>query len=201
MSIKSEQKERSRETILVSAERLLRSAGIGGARVADVMKGAGLTVGGFYAHFGSKQALVDAALERTGAALRERLFVDLEQKPEADRAEVVLRRYLSAEHRDHSDQGCVLPAIVGEVATGAPEHQPALARQIEQLTAELAGHLPRSGALPRRHLALALVALMYGGLSLARALRGTPLSEELLRACRALGIFAARAELAAGRQK
>jgi TetR/AcrR family transcriptional repressor of nem operon len=54
---KTEQKERTHETILASAARLIREHGISGARVADVMKGAGLTVGGFYAHFASKEAL------------------------------------------------------------------------------------------------------------------------------------------------
>ena len=64
MTAKEEQKERSHATILESAARLLRERGISGARVADVMKGAGLTVGGFYAHFGSKEALVDEVLRR-----------------------------------------------------------------------------------------------------------------------------------------
>src|SRR3954468_3270752 len=100
MSAKAEQKERSHGTILESAARLVRQRGISGARVADVMKGAGLTVGGFYAHFSSKEELVDEALRRSGASLRGHLFARLEQKPEADRAEVLLKRYLSAAHRD-----------------------------------------------------------------------------------------------------
>src|SRR5271154_7483211 len=110
VTAKEEQKERSHETILESAARLLRERGISGARVADVMKGAGLTVGGFYAHFGSKEELVDDALRRTGTELRERLFSRLDEKPEADRAEVVLQRYLSAAHRDAPTMGCPLPA-------------------------------------------------------------------------------------------
>src|SRR2546427_9542592 len=102
MNAKVEQKERSHETILESAARLVREKGIIGARVADVMKGAGLTVGGFYAHFSSKEELVDEALRRTGAHLRGQLFARLDQKPEEDRAVVVLKRYLSAAHRDEA---------------------------------------------------------------------------------------------------
>jgi TetR/AcrR family transcriptional repressor of nem operon len=71
MSAKSEQKQRSHARILDSAMSLIRARGIGGASVSEVMKGAGLTVGGFYAHFGSKDALVDAALRKTLSALRE----------------------------------------------------------------------------------------------------------------------------------
>src|SRR5947199_3756287 len=102
MNAKVERKERSHETILDSAARLLREKGISGARVADVMKGAGLTVGGFYAHFGSKEELIDAVLRRTSAAMRARLFAGLDEKPAADRAEVVLKRYLSPCNRDET---------------------------------------------------------------------------------------------------
>jgi TetR/AcrR family transcriptional repressor of nem operon len=192
VNAKVEQKEKSHETILESAARLVRERGISGARVADVMKGAGLTVGGFYAHFGSKQELVDEALRRTGNALRERLFSHLDEKPEADRAEVVLKRYLSVAHRDEQTMGCPLPAVVGEIGTTANEHGAVLAEQVEALCSGLEEHLPKGRGTPRRALALGLVALMYGGLSLARALRGSGLSDEVIRACRSLGIAAAR---------
>lgn len=196
MTTKVERKERTHVSILESAERLVRAKGIGGARVADVMKGAGLTVGGFYAHFASKEALVDDVIRRTASAMRARLFAGLDDKDEADRAEVVLKRYLSAAHRDEVEQGCPFPAIVGEVATGAPEHREVLADGVGAFTSELERLLPRGDALQRRHLAIALFALMYGGLSLARALRGTELSDEVLRACRAF----ARAALSEDRR-
>src|SRR5579871_5685932 len=170
MNAKIEQKEKSHETILESAARLVRERGIAGARVADVMKGAGLTVGGFYAHFGSKEELVDEALRRTGSELRGRLFTRLDEKPEADRAEVVLKRYLSANHRDAQTMGCPLPAVVGEIGTTATEHRQVLGEQVEALCGGLEDQLPKGRGPSRRALALGLVALMYGGLSLARAL-------------------------------
>jgi TetR/AcrR family transcriptional repressor of nem operon len=192
MNAKLEQKEKSHETILGSAARLVRERGISGARVADVMKGAGLTVGGFYAHFDSKEALVDEALRRTGAELRERLFTRLEEKPAEDRVEVVLKRYLSPAHRDTQTLGCALPAVVGEVGTTAAEHRAVVAEQVDALSTRLEELLPKSRGASRRALAIGLVALMYGGLSLARALRGTELSDEVIRACRMLGAAAAR---------
>jgi TetR/AcrR family transcriptional regulator, transcriptional repressor for nem operon len=190
MNAKLEQKERSHETILASAARLLREKGISGARVADVMQGAGLTVGGFYAHFPSKEALIDAALRRTAAEMRALLFARLDEKPERARVDVILKRYLSASHRDHPVTGCSLPAVVGEVSTGAGEHNEVLGEQVSALAAGIEANLV-AGRLPKRQLAIGLVALMYGGLSLARALRGTELSDEVLKACRALGSFAA----------
>jgi TetR/AcrR family transcriptional repressor of nem operon len=191
---KVEQKELSHETILDSAARIVRERGISGTRVADVMNGAGLTVGGFYAHFASKAELIDEALRRTAAELRGRLFERIEEKPAADRAEVILKRYLSSRHRDLQTEGCPMPAVVGEIGTTAPEHSSALREQIESFVGELSQHLPASRPVPRRQLALGLVALMYGGLSLARALRGSELSDEVLKACRALGAFAARTD-------
>ena len=198
MTAKAEQKQRTHGSILESAQRLLRRRGIAGASVADVMKGAGLTVGGFYAHFASKDKLIDEALRRTASATRARLFAKLADKPAVDRAEVVLKRYLSAAHRDEPDDGCPLPAVTGEIGTTAGEHRRALADVIDAFAGELEAHLPAPPAaqaaarVPRRHLALGLVALMYGGLSLARAARGTELSDEILRACRSLGRLAAR---------
>ncbi len=195
MNAKTEQKEKSHETILDSAAALLRERGIAGARVAEVMKGAGLTVGGFYAHFASKEDLIDAALRRTAEGLRATLFARLEEKPESDRAEVILKRYLSGAHRDETLRGCPLPAVVGEIGTTAPEHRPVLAEQVSLLAAELERHLPEPrprDALSRRAMALGLVALMYGGLTISRALRGTDLSDDVLKACRALGRLAVR---------
>ena len=180
MSAKAEQKQRTHEGILASAASLLRARGVAGARVADVMAGAGLTVGGFYAHFASKESLVDEVLRRTARELRAGLFAGLEQKPAHDRAEVVLKRYLSARHRDNPDTGCPFPAITSEIANQAV-HRPVLAEQFSALVSEL------QPLVASRTLAVGLVALMYGGLSMSRALGKTELSDEVLRACRALG--------------
>ncbi len=191
MTAKSEQKARSHATILASAARVLRERGIAGASVADVMRGAGLTVGGFYAHFASKEKLIDAVLRATSALTRDRLFANLDSKPAADRAEVVLKRYLSPAHRDDLAAGCPLPAVVGEVATTAPEQRAVLAEQLDDLVEQLAEHLPTRPL--RRQLALGLVAMMYGGLALSRAVRDQALSDEILKACRAIGRVAIQA--------
>ena len=198
MTIKSEQKELTHQTILESATRLVRERGITGTRVADVMGRAHLTVGGFYAHFESKAELIDEALRQTGVKLRDTLFARLDQKPAADRAVVILKRYLSPAHRDLQTEGCPLPAVVGEIATTAPEHRDVLRGEVEALAGGIGAHLA-AGSLPRRQLALGLVALMYGGLGLARALRGTELSDEVLKACRAVGAIAARGDRGVGR--
>ena len=190
MNAKAAKKERSHAAIVLAAARLLRERGIAGARVADVMGAAGLTVGGFYAHFASKEALVDDALRRTGRATREKLFGGLESKPPDARAVVVVKRYLSEAHRDQEAGGCPLPAVASEIATTASAHREVLAEELEAFAGELAEAMPAGAAPARRQRALGALAIMVGGLSLARAVRGTPLSDEILRASRG---FAARA--------
>src|SRR2546426_4283912 len=187
MNAKVERKERSHESILQSAARLVREKGISGAAVADVMKGAALTVGGFYAHFSSKDELVDETIRRTGATLRERLFERLDAKAEADRAEAILKRYLSPDHRDGGAPDCPFPVVIGEVGTTAPQHRAVIGHQVTALVDGLAQRLPATAIVPRRTLAIGLVALMYGGPRPSRALKGSELSAEAPRASRALG--------------
>ncbi len=129
---------------------------------------------------------MDAALRRTAAFMRARMFDRIEEKPLAARGEVVLKRYLSAAHRDDARSGCPFPAVVGEVATTTPEHAGVLAEQLDvlvtQLTTHLTGEARRGEAQPS-----GWVALMFGGITLARAVRGSDLSDEILRACRVYG--------------
>jgi TetR/AcrR family transcriptional repressor of nem operon len=203
MNARVEQRERSHEAIVTSAARLLRAHGLAGTRVVDVMQGAGLTVGGFYAHFDSKEALLREALRRTSSEVRARLFGTLDEHPPEQRLDVALRRYLSAQHRDDHERSCPLPAVVGAVGTTARDYANVVTEQVDAMVSALAAELP-SGAssssssssssspssserLSRRTVAIAAVALMYGGLSLARAVAGTPLSDEILKACRAAG--------------
>jgi TetR/AcrR family transcriptional regulator, transcriptional repressor for nem operon len=193
MNAKADRKQRSHETILDSASSLLRQCGIAGTRVADVMKGAGLTVGGFYAHFDSKEALVEEALRRTTAELRARLFTRIDDKPAADRAAVILKRYLSSAHRDEHTLGCPFPAVVGEVGTTVPEYRNVLGDCVDALARDLEALLPQTVRSSRRRAySLGVVALMYGGLALSRALVGSKLSDEVLTAARTVGIAALR---------
>jgi TetR/AcrR family transcriptional repressor of nem operon len=133
-------------------------------------------------------------MRRTAKAMRDRLFARIDDKPAADRGEIVLKRYLSTAHRDDVRDGCSLPAVVGEVSTSATEHRAALHDQIDAFASELEAQILPHAHVSRRHLAIGLIALMYGGLSLARALRGTELSDEVLRACRAVGRLATRTD-------
>jgi TetR/AcrR family transcriptional repressor of nem operon len=186
MNAKADKKEQSHAEILASAARLIREKGVAKTSVAEVMKGAGLTVGGFYAHFASKEALIDEVIRRAGAETRERLLRGLDEKPPEARARAVLDRYLSANHRDATSKGCPLPAVAGELTTGSDEHREALGEHVARMATELEPLLAAVGRCDSRDLALGVVALMYGGLSLSRALQGSELSDEILTSCRTL---------------
>jgi TetR/AcrR family transcriptional regulator, transcriptional repressor for nem operon len=181
-----EQKEHTREEILSSAVRRLREHGISGASVAEVMKGAGLTVGGFYAHFDSKDSLVGAGLRSCMAQMREVMRSHLGAGRGAAAIAPLLNKYLSPLHRDTPQRGCPIPAVISEAAGAGEPVREALRDEFEAHVKVLTEHLEGRSATRRRQ-ALATLALMYGGLAMARAVKGTPLSEEILEACREYG--------------
>jgi len=193
MTLRDDQRHDTHTRILASAGRLLRARGLAATSVADVMKGAGLTVGGFYAHFASKDALLAEVLRGAAAAMRSRLFADLDDRDANARFELLLRRYLSRAHRDDAEAGCPLPAVVGEVATHGDAQREVLAEVLAMLDEGLATQL--QGAVPTaraRVFAVGLASLLYGGLTLSRAVRGTGLSDEILRASREFARLALR---------
>jgi len=196
MNLKAEQKERTHEAILASASKLLRERGIAGTSVSDVMRGAGLTVGGFYAHFESKEALFAETLRRSFRELWRQLATSAQAERAKDRAVSVVRRYLSRAHRDTPEAGCPLPASVAEVARGDASLRTVLAEELSASADMLAKVF--GGGSEARQRALGAMALMYGGLALARATKGAALSDELLKAARAFGGDALEALLDGG---
>jgi TetR/AcrR family transcriptional regulator, transcriptional repressor for nem operon len=168
-----EEAARTRRTAVKAASRLFRERGIEAVGVSEVMASLGMTDGGFYRHFESKEAL---AAEACAAA-----FAESGLARESSRsAEAVLRSYLSEAHRDASGAGCPLPALASDMA-----RQPAALRQT--YTAGLRVALARIEQLvpaARREARFALLAGMVGALALARAVDDEELSAALLRGTR-----------------
>ena len=145
------------------------------------MGGAGLTIGGFYAHFDSKTAM-DAELVHV---LQDPLrgLEGLEDAAEQDWLPRAVKRYLSVAHRDNPD-GCGYPAVASEIASASAGVRRAFAEAIEQRVAAFALHTPPTAGVTSRERALATMALTIGGLLLSRALKGSAISEEMIAACR-----------------
>ncbi len=180
MTRRDEQKEKSHEEILRSAMGLLRQRGIGGASVGDVMRGAGLTVGGFYAHFASKEALVAEALRRTMRDQWETMLSGLDGLPVGVKVRRLAGRYLSSKHLD-AERSCPMPAVLSELPAQGDEVRASFADVFEGNARQIADVLG-DDEIDR---ALALVVVMVGGLALTKALRGHPLEERVRRAAKA----------------
>ena len=180
MNQKTKQKQKSREAISTSAAALLRQRGIKASSVMDVMKGAGLTVGGFYNHFESKEELFVETLRNASSANWDHLLKSAKGDSPRSRTLSVVRQYLSSKHRDNKETGCLLPSAAPEVAREGEPYRSALEKELSGLVSSLAKML--GGGVESRERALGLIALMYGALSLSRAVADTRLSDEFLRA-------------------
>jgi TetR/AcrR family transcriptional repressor of nem operon len=174
-----EHNQATRERILEAASRLFREHGIAAVGLAKIMAEAGLTVGTFYTHFKSKEALLRESLLRSLDARHEQLERALD---EAD-LEVVVRAYLSPEHRDESGTGCPVAALASEVARHPRATRQTFASHNAPILDALASGLSsRRGKDVSRADAAALLGLLAGTLQLARATPDRAESDAILEA-------------------
>src|SRR3954451_2333947 len=162
-------KRRTHDRIIASAGRIVRKDGLAAASVSRVMHGAGLTIGGFYAHFRSKRAMDAEVVQATLGDSSIPWSVD---------------RYLSAAHRDDPGHGCPFPAMLSEIARADEATRVAMARAVDARACQLARANPGRRGASARQRAFATLALCVGGLALPRAMRGHRASDEVLVACR-----------------
>jgi TetR/AcrR family transcriptional repressor of nem operon len=163
--------ERHRQQIIDGAATLLRERGVAGVNVGQLMAEAGLTHGGFYRHFASKDELVGLALEKALADQREWVSGLTERE--------LIEWYLSPEHRDDPAHGCTMSALGSEIGRGDDAAR-------ESFAASFGSYLDTFASLEgrEREEALARYATMVGALVISRATAGDPLSEEVLEAAR-----------------
>src|SRR5437763_17211531 len=116
MRYEPEHKTRTRDRIVRNAARKLRAEGLSGSGIASIMKASGLTVGGFYKHFRSKDELLADAIAEAFSESSEKAYSSLQNVPREDRWKELVRLYLSPEHRDHPDSGCPVAALAPAMA-------------------------------------------------------------------------------------
>jgi TetR/AcrR family transcriptional regulator, transcriptional repressor for nem operon len=183
MRVSREKAAAHRERIIDAAGALFRAKGFGGIGVADIMKAADLTHGGFYGHFASKDDLVAQASKRTmarAAANWSKVVADDTDEPFA----ALLAHYLSPRHRDDPGHGCAFAALGNDAARSGKTVRTAFAEGLEPLIDILAQAIPCRSKAIRRRKALAAMATLVGALTLARAVDGAPLSDDILDAAR-----------------
>jgi len=187
MRYSKDHKARTKLKILDSAVKLVFTEGFKGASVQRVMGEAGMTVGGFYAHFESKEDLLRQA---TLHAFRNGIGpTDAEtaggEATEWDRFNRFIQAYLSRSHRDQAEGGCPLPKLMSDVGRDEPKSKRALEGGLRALVGEVQKDLEAlDDEFPADQRALATLALCAGGLALARAVDDDAYSRKILKACR-----------------
>jgi len=172
-------KEASHERIVEAASRAIRRSGYDGTGVADIMKDAGLTHGGFYDHFASREAMLAEAADRAGCASLEFMGRIAAATPPKRALRAMLEAYLSKEHVRSVETGCAAAALGSEMPRQAPEVRRAATRRIKEMIDLVARHLPDWGKPAAHEQALVTVATAVGALVLARAVDDRRLSDEL----------------------
>jgi len=175
-------KEATHDRIVDAAARAIRRSGYNGTGVADIMKAAGLTHGGFYAHFASREAMLAEAADRAGSEAvvqMERIVATL---PPQQALQAMMQAYLSDDHLKSIETGCAIAALGSEMPRQAPEVRRAATRRIKEMIDLVARHSSDWGQPGAHAHALAAVSTMVGALVLARAVDDARLSDALREA-------------------
>src|SRR5215207_1704263 len=175
-------KEATHDRIVETAARAIRRSGYNGTGVADIMKEAGLTHGGFYAHFASREALLAEAADRAGRESVERMERIAAASPPGVALQAMAEAYLSKEHLEDVETGCATAALASEMRRQAPSVRRAATRRIKEMI-DLISRQMRDWGQPSAHeRALATVSTLIGALVLARAVDDPRLADALREA-------------------
>jgi TetR/AcrR family transcriptional repressor of nem operon len=177
-------KDRTRGRIVESASLALREEGADGVSVAALMDLAGLTHGGFYAHFESREALVVEAIAMAMDQTMSRWLQLIETTPVPDRFDAIVDIYINPPHRDNRGLGCPLPALAADIARSSKTARRAFAQKLQEMIEIMGRQLPNLSAEDARRIATAAIATMTGTIVLSRASGERELSDYILEAGR-----------------
>ncbi len=183
-----EAKAASHEKIVTAAARLFRERGMEATTVADVMKAAGLTHGGFYRHFGSKDELAAAAITRAFDDIAALLETAMRENTGQAALSAYIGRYLSEHHATDPGSGCPIAALGAEAARGSAAERDALARGSERIRGLIATAIGNENSDETRAKADALLSLLAGTMVLARAAPSPQMRQDILSSGRRLAL-------------
>ncbi len=163
-----EHKMRTRDHIVRNAARKLRAEGLSGPGVASVMKASGLTVGGFYKHFRSKDELLADSIAEAFSESSEKIYSSLQNLPREDRWKALVRLYLSPEHCDHPDSGCPVAALAPEMARTKLGVRKRISGLIKDRAERWVEFMPGRTAAERQQNFSVIFSAMAGAVSVAR---------------------------------
>jgi AcrR family transcriptional regulator len=175
-------KEATHERIVETAARAIRRSGYDGTGVAEIMKEAGLTHGGFYAHFDSREEMLAEAADRAGAETVALLTQVAAAAPARQELDAMLRMYLSKEHVESAETGCAVAALGSEMPRQATKVRRAATRRIKEMIDLVARQLPDWGKPGAHERALVTMSTALGALIVARAVDDPKLSDAVRQA-------------------
>ncbi|OEC99154.1 MULTISPECIES: TetR/AcrR family transcriptional regulator [unclassified Rhizobium] len=177
------EKQKTHERIVTLAAKRLREEGLEGIGVADLMKEAGLTVGGFYKHFASRDELVAEAVESAIGSWRRRQE-DKGIDPESISLDEYVDTYLSERHRDHCGEGCAYAALTADMARSSNTVRAVATDGLRRNFDAMTARMPKPETAEARRKAIIASCLMTGALGLARVSNDEALSDEILETVR-----------------
>jgi len=184
MRYEPEHKTRTRHRIVRNASRKLRAEGLSGPGVASVMKASGLTVGGFYKHFRSKDELLADAIAQGFAESNEKICSSLQNVPREDRWKEIVRLYLSLEHCDHPDSGCPVAALAPEMARAKIGVRKRISGLMKKRMERWVEFMPGNSLEERERNFFVILSTMAGAVSIARILTEPADRQRLLASVR-----------------
>jgi len=184
MRYEPDHKARIHRRIVRNASRQLRAKGLNGPAVTTLMKAAGLTHGGFYRHFGSRDDLVVEAVEESLQELRDRLIAAAKQAEPGESWKAMVRSYLSLERCDRPDEGCPIAALAPDMARTPPALKQRIAAAILKLRQGLLPFMPGRSAEEKAANFLAIFSSMVGTIAIARTMPDPAVRQRILNTVR-----------------
>ncbi|MDW5267682.1 MULTISPECIES: TetR/AcrR family transcriptional regulator [Acidobacteriaceae] len=166
------------------ASRRVRSEGITGAAVSTVMRDSGLTHGGFYKHFGSKDELLMESLSVAFQEIADRLAHAAEQSPPETAWKEIVKIYLSPEYCDHVEYGCPLPALGPELARADKAMKPQIFEELKKYKSRMVPFMPGQRTADKERAFFSIFSTMIGAIEIARLLPESAMREKVLASTR-----------------
>jgi TetR/AcrR family transcriptional repressor of nem operon len=184
MRYRAEHKIESHQKIVKDASRRVRAEGLSGTAVSAVMKDAGLTHGGFYKHFGSKDDLLLESLREGFREIEDTLAHAAEQSPSAEAWKAIVKTYLSLELCDHPERGCPMAALSPELARADKPMKSQIVEELVNYKSRMLPYMPGRRTADKERAFFAIFSTMIGAVEIARILPGSEMREKVLASTR-----------------
>ena len=184
MRYRPEHKAEIHQKIVKDASRRIRGEGITGTAVSAVMRDAGLTHGGFYKHFGSKDELLMESVSEAFREIADRLARAGEQSPPKTAWKAIVKTYLSLEYCDHLERGCPLPALAPELARADKAMRPQIFEELKKYRSRMVPFMPGQRTADKERAFFSIFSTMVGAIEIARMLPEPVMRENVLASAR-----------------